>query len=86
MSFGVPFAEGTVKKGEGFTLVADGGGFADADVAAVAYWPDGSMKWWWGLRRWRGPGVKVGPVEVDAGSRGGSDWAGGEGARMGRRG
>ena len=64
VSFGVPLAEGTVKKGEGFTLVADGVDLP-TQTWPLAYWPDGSMKWV-GFATVAGSGVK-GPVEVARG-------------------
>ncbi len=55
VSFGVPFARGTVADGDRFGItpldgtgenaVGDGGAFREVDFRPLAYWPDGSVKW-----------------------------------------
>jgi hypothetical protein len=44
VSWGVPFARGTVAKGDSFTLTAAGGEQLPLQSWPLAYWPDGSIK------------------------------------------
>ncbi len=45
VSFGVPWAQGTVKKGQAFELKTAEGVSLPVQSWPLAYWPDGSMKW-----------------------------------------
>ncbi|MGN6369673.1 MAG: hypothetical protein ACTHN5_15545 [Phycisphaerae bacterium] len=73
VSFGVPFARGTVKKGQAFSLKTTEGTALPTQTWPLAYWPDGSMKWI-GFATIAGPDVK-GPVTVAEGN-GASDQQG----------
>jgi hypothetical protein len=55
VSWGVPFARGTVAKDRSFTLTADGKALP-VQSWPLAYWPDGSMKWL-GFATVAGPGA-----------------------------
>lgn len=45
VSWGVPFAKGKVKKDQAFTLNAENNQLIPVQNWALAYWPDGSVKW-----------------------------------------
>ncbi len=45
VSWGVPWARGTVKKGKDFTLSSGNGESLPLQTWPMAYWPDGSIKW-----------------------------------------
>src|SRR6185312_15296689 len=45
VSFGVPWARGTVAKTQAFELKAADGRTLPVQTWALAYWPDGSIKW-----------------------------------------
>jgi hypothetical protein len=45
VSFGVPFAKGSVMPGNGFTLLTSDGEEIPVDNWQLAYWADGSVKW-----------------------------------------
>ncbi len=45
ISWGVPWPQGTVKKGQAFTLAAADGAPMPLQSWTLAYWPDGSIKW-----------------------------------------
>lgn len=45
VSWGVPFAKGTVKKNQAFLLTAADGTALPLQSWPLAYWPDGSVKW-----------------------------------------
>ena len=45
VSWGVPFARGTVKKDQSFRLVDSSGRSLPLESWPMAYWPDGSLKW-----------------------------------------
>ena len=66
VSFGVPFARGTVMKGQEFALKTAEGGVLPAQSWPLAYWPDGSLQWI-GFATVAGPEVK-GAVTVVAGA------------------
>jgi len=58
LSFGVPWAQGTVKKDQGFALAAADGELLPVQTWPLAYWPDGSLKWS-GLATVAGPEAKA---------------------------
>jgi hypothetical protein len=64
VSFGVPFAKGTVQKGQAFALKGADGNALPTQTWPLGYWPDGSVKWV-GFATVGGPGV-AGPVTVAA--------------------
>jgi hypothetical protein len=45
VSFGLPFAQGELKKGGAVSLFAADGKVLPTDTWTMAYWPDGSVKW-----------------------------------------
>src|SRR4051812_43934636 len=45
VTWGVPFAKGSVKKAQSFTLTAADGSVLPVQSWPLAYWPDGSVKW-----------------------------------------
>lgn len=45
VSWGVPFAKGTVPKNSSYVLNTDNGTTIPVQVWPMAYWPDGSLKW-----------------------------------------
>ncbi|MEO7578727.1 MAG: Tat pathway signal sequence domain protein [Massilia sp.] len=45
VSFGVPFAQGTVRKDQSFSLKDASGKSLPVQTWPLAYWPDGSLKW-----------------------------------------
>src|SRR3954452_16125575 len=45
VSWGVPWPRGAVAKGATFRLTDDKGGAVPVQSWAMAYWPDGSLKW-----------------------------------------
>jgi len=45
VSWGVPFASGTIKKNQLFNLVNEAGNTLPVQTWPTAYWPDGSIKW-----------------------------------------
>lgn len=45
VSWGVPFAKGTVKKDQAFVLTATANNVIPVQTWPLAYWPDGSIKW-----------------------------------------
>ena len=62
VSFGVPWPQGAVKKGQTFSLKDAEGKALPAQTWPLAYWPDGSLKWS-GLATSVGAGV-AGPFTV----------------------
>jgi hypothetical protein len=56
VSWGVPFARGTLTKSAAFTLAGSDGKALPLQSWQLAYWPDGSMKWI-GFATVAGPGV-----------------------------
>ncbi len=66
VSFGVPWAQGTVQKGQAFAMKAADGAALPLQNWPLAYWPDGSIKWM-GFATVAGPEA-VGPVEISAGT------------------
>src|SRR4051812_18711160 len=45
VSWGIPWAKGTVKKNERFSLTNAAGEALPVQSWTTAYWPDGSVKW-----------------------------------------
>src|SRR5688500_16571076 len=45
VSWGMPWARGTVKKDQAFTLTGANGKTIPLQSWVTAYWPDGSVKW-----------------------------------------
>jgi hypothetical protein len=45
VSWGVPWARGTIRKEQAFTLTAADGKVLPLQTWPLAYWPDGSLKW-----------------------------------------
>src|ERR1700751_2560842 len=45
VSWGVPWARGSVKKEQSFTLAGGDGKVLPLQSWPLAYWPDGSIKW-----------------------------------------
>ena len=45
VTFGAPWARGTLKKGESLAMAADDGNAVAVQTKNTAYWPDGSIKW-----------------------------------------
>jgi hypothetical protein len=67
VSFGVPWPQGTVQKGQAFGLAA-GGRTLPLQSWTLATWPDGSVKWT-GFATVAGPGT-AGPLRLSAGEAG----------------
>jgi hypothetical protein len=66
VSFGVPWARGSLQKGQPLSLTASDGRPLPVQTWPLAYWPDGSIKWM-GLATVAGPGVGGAVVEQAAG-------------------
>jgi hypothetical protein len=45
VSWGVPWPQGAIQKGQTFSLGSDNGQFLPLQSWTMAYWPDGSIKW-----------------------------------------
>ena len=73
VSFGVPWPQGAVKKDPTFSLRAADGKTLPLQTWALAYWPDGSLKWS-GLATATGAGV-AGPFTLVSGTSAATDGA-----------
>ena len=67
MSWGVPWARGAVKNGQAFSLAGADGKALPLQQWALAYWPDGSLKWS-GFATVAGPG-NSGELRLTPGQR-----------------
>jgi hypothetical protein len=66
VSWGVPWARGTVRKDQAFTLTAADGKPLPLQTWPLAYWPDGSLKW--SACATVAPANAAGPFRVSPGS------------------
>ncbi len=66
VSWGVPWPQGVVPKGEAFALVTADGKALPLQTWPLAYWPDGSLKWS-GFATVAGPDA-AGPLKLSAGA------------------
>ena len=70
ISWGVPWARGTVRRDQSFALTGADGKALPLQAWPLAYWPDGSLKWS-GFATVAGAGA-VGPFRVTPGASGGA--------------